>query len=637
MSRNWIQTSTVAVAAVSLVAAMGGGGIAFDRLAGAAADAAAAVSGGGCPQLYVSPSGDDRGKGTAKDPFRTVEAARDHIREKGLNRDGRQRCDITVNLAAGEYPVTETIAFTEQDSGGGGHQVVYRSSDGPGAANLVGAEEVTGWEEYQDGIYKTQVDPDEQFYTLFEDGERSELARYPNRGSDDTQGPYLFSRLGEPEKEAVHQWLYWEEGDWDPAWDDTPESNPLKDAQVTLWSGGSWSWFTDIVPIGGADYRKGFATLDNWARYALVNSRSGSRYFIQNALPFLDQAGEYYIDREAGELYYKPRGDIDDVTIMKPTVTQVIDVKGATPEQKAHDITFDGIGIQYSDFVSWYRSGWISAGDSGEEHKYPEYDRQIEMPRNRFGAVTLENTSGITLTGMHVRDTGFMGVYALFANDHLTVENSLFENIGADGIKVEGGWPGEGDLSHHHTFRNLYIHHVGELVPGDAAGIELMGTGDNLVEHVNVRHSARYGISLESRPEVVDGDQYTDHNTFRYIRIDEAGLDSGDMGAFYTYGVDNQDPYPVQNTVDQMVIGDVLPDPVGEMPDSGTRGIHMDAGGCAFSFSNIEVGETTDQSYQSYQCNEVSNANWEDDFDASAMEYDKIGVTDAFPYPVPES
>ena len=87
---------------------------------------------------------------------------------------------------------------------------------------------------------------------------------------------------------------------------------------------------------------------------------------------------------------------------------------------------------------------------------------------------------------------------------------------------------------------------------------------------------------IETPPEVKYGDQYTDNNTFRYIEIQNAGLDSGDMGAFYTYGVENQEPHPMQNTVEQMVIGDVLNDPIGTMPDSGTRGIHMDAGGCGF-------------------------------------------------------
>jgi len=365
-----------------------------------------------------------------------------------------------------------------------------------------------------------------------------------------------------------------------------------------------------------------------------MNTRSGSRYFLQNAMPFLDKPGEYYFDYENDEIYYMPKGDIDEVTIDAPTVKKVIDITGTAPDRRVHDITFDGIGIEHSDFVDWYRSGWISAGDSGDSHLYPEYDRQIEMPRNRFGAITLQNTQNVTLTNLRMSETGYMGVYALFDNEGLEISNSLFESIGADAIKVEGGWPGEGDLSYGHTIRNVFIDRVGELVPGDASGIELMSTGDNTVENVFINHSARYGISLESRPEVVDGDQYTDNNTFRYIEIQNAGLDSGDMGAFYTYGIENQEPYPVQNTVEQMVIGDVLNDPVGEMPDSGTRGIHMDAGGCGFSFANIEVGETSDQSYQSYDCNEVTNGNWEDGFDESQMEYDKIGLTDEFPYDV---
>jgi hypothetical protein len=91
----------------------------------------------------------------------------------------------------------------------------------------------------------------------------------------------------------------------------------------------------------------------------------------------------------------------------------------------------------------------------------------------------------------------------------------------------------------------------------------------------------------------------------------------------------------MDNHVKQMVITDVVNDPAGAMPDSGTRGVHMDAGGCGFTFDNIEVGKVSDDKYQSYQCNQVTNANWADGFDASKMEYDKIGVTSAFPYPIP--
>ncbi len=578
-----------------------------------------------CKTFWVAPTGNDSAKGTEKDPWKTVTRARDEIRDKHLN--DRMNCDITVNLKAGDYPVSSTIDLDQRDSGKNGHRVIYRSVDGPGKANVEGAEEITGWTPTHDGIYKAKFDASKPFYTLFEDGKRATNARYPNRGSDDTWSPYLRSVLYEEDKMDVHNWLYGNPGDWDPSWD-------MSQASVTIWSGGSWSWFTDTIPLLDTNFKKTQTTLKYWTRYAMVNSNGGSRYFFQNSLSFLDQPGEYYVDYKAGEVYYKPRGGtMDGVHVRRPTVQTVLDLAGTSAQDRLHDVTFDGLGVQYSDFVSWYRNGWVAGGDAGAEHKYPEYDRQIEMPRNRFGAIRLTNTSNIDLSRMHLSDTGFTGIYLLFANDHTRITDSLLENIGADGIKVEGGWPGEGDLSNHHTISNVFVDHIGELVPGDASGIELMDTGSNTVSNVEVKHSARYGISLESRPEVKDGDQYASGNTFKYIKLEEMGLDSGDMGAFYTYGVDNQEPHPIQNTVDQLVIGDVIPDP--SMPDAGgTRGVHMDAGGCGFAFSNVQVGKVTDQKYQSYQCNDVTNADWVAGFDASKMEYDKIGVLPTFPYDV---
>ncbi|WP_199238580.1 right-handed parallel beta-helix repeat-containing protein [Kribbella steppae] len=582
-----------------------------------------------CPSFWVAPDGDDKAPGTKSKPWRTVEQARDTIRARGLNR--QLSCDLVVNLKAGTYQVAKTIGFDDRDSGSNGHQVVYRSADGPGKAVLEAAQEVTGWTPYKDGIFKAKVDIDQPFYTLYVDGERATTARYPNRRSDVEWAPYLESVLIEPEKEAVRDQVGYTDGDWNETWN----LNSYTDwpAQLMIWSGGSWSWFTDTVPIKNADWKDNKVILDYWTRYAMINSRAGSRYFVQNSLDLLDAEDEYYLDWATKELYYKPRGGtMDGKRVLRPTQTEVLSLAGASPTRRLQDIAFEGLGITSTDFMQWYRSGWISAGDSGQKHKYPEYDRQIEMTRNRFGAVTLTNTRNIGLSGLHLRDTGYHGVYLNAANDHVKISDSLLENIGADGIKVEGGYPGEGDVAHHNTFTNLYIDHIGELVPGDAAGLELMDTSNNEISHIVVKHSARYGISLEARPEVKDGEGYALNNNFSYIRLEETGLDSGDMGAFYTYGVDNQEPHPIQNTVKQMVITDVIPD--ASMPDSGTRGVHMDAGGCGFSFADIEVGQVTDDKYQSYQCNQVTNANWAEGFDASKMEYDKIGVLPTFPYDV---
>ena len=572
---------------------------------------------------YVSPTGGDRADGSAQRPWKSIEQARDQLRAKKKH----QKCDIVVNVKTGDYVVDKTITFTEADSGENGHKITYRSADGPGKARLLGAKPLTGWQKYNDTIYKTKVD--RKFYTLFEDGKRATTARYPNRTSDDLWSPYLFSVTPEAEYQAVHNWLFFDAKDVPKEWDADFDKN----AQMVVWSGGSWSWFSDTVPLGGADFRKNFFTLNHDARFTLVNSRSGSRYFLQNTLRFLDQPGEYYFDFANSEVYYWPKSSIDKV--MAPTVKTIISLAGSSPDRRVQNLAFDGLQLQYSDFVDWYRYAWNAPGDSGYEHKYPIYDRQIEMPRNRFGMITVTNSRDIDLTRLHLSDSGFTGVFLLFANERVKVSDSLLDNLGGDGIKVEGGYPGEGDISGHHTITNNYIYHVGELVPGDAAGIELMSTGNNTVSNIVVKHSARYGISLEVRPEIKNEDNYARNNKFSYIRLEETGLDSGDMGAFYTYGVHNVEPHPIDNYVTQMVIGDVINDPAGQMPDSGTRGVHMDAGGCGFAISNVEVGKVSDDKYQAYKCNEVTNANWVDGFDTSKMEYDKIGVTGAFPYPIP--
>ena len=268
---------------------------------------------------YVSTSGSDQGDGSSRRPWKSVEQARDRLRAN----KSRQNCDIVVNVKGGDYVVDKTIEFTEADSGRDGHKIIYRSADGPGKARLLGAKPLTGWQKYNDTIYKTKVD--RSFYTLFEDGKRATTARYPNRTSDDLWSPYLFSVTPEAEYQAVHNWLFFDPKDvpkeWDADFDKTPR-----------WSSGPagrGAGSPTPIPLGGADFRKNFFTLNNDARFTLVNSRSGSRYFLQNTLRFLDQPGEYYFDFANSEVYYWPKTSIDKV--MAPTVKTIVSLAGSSP------------------------------------------------------------------------------------------------------------------------------------------------------------------------------------------------------------------------------------------------------------------------------------------------------------------
>ncbi|MBP3378629.1 MAG: hypothetical protein J6L96_07755, partial [Clostridia bacterium] len=63
--------------------------------------------------IYVATNGKKDADGTKKAPFATIEAARDAIRTMDKSRfDG-----IDVVVTKGAYSISETIVFTEEDSG----------------------------------------------------------------------------------------------------------------------------------------------------------------------------------------------------------------------------------------------------------------------------------------------------------------------------------------------------------------------------------------------------------------------------------------------------------------------------------------------------------------------------------------
>ena len=73
--------------------------------------------------FYVSPNGNDSWSGSLAEvnasrsdgPFASIQAARDAIRR--LRKKGSLSSPVTVYLRGGQYPLSETVIFTDEDSG----------------------------------------------------------------------------------------------------------------------------------------------------------------------------------------------------------------------------------------------------------------------------------------------------------------------------------------------------------------------------------------------------------------------------------------------------------------------------------------------------------------------------------------
>ncbi|MBR5452870.1 MAG: hypothetical protein IKV54_02205, partial [Clostridia bacterium] len=82
--------------------------------------------------IYVDGAAEDGGDGSKAAPFKSIPEAQARIREI-KNGEGLPEGGITVLLASGEYKVTETISFTEEDSGTAESPVRYVSAEKNGA------------------------------------------------------------------------------------------------------------------------------------------------------------------------------------------------------------------------------------------------------------------------------------------------------------------------------------------------------------------------------------------------------------------------------------------------------------------------------------------------------------------------
>ncbi len=616
-------------------------------------------------EFYVSVTGSDSGDGSKENPFATVERARQAVDEVNDNMTG----NIIVNIGAGDYYLDETIQFGPSDSGTNGYEVIYRSSDGIGEANLIGGEKISGWEpvdqtdvtEYDldesllGKVYKVQLDPEQyEFNTLYVNDERATMARTRNRDNNPyfpmAKGEYMRSvgghnndlnmlyKAGDIDEKAIAGMVH------------AQERGEEEIAQVFVWDGGDWDWFTNTIPIATIDTSKNefkFPTPpeDYPEKYRTkYNIGSGARYFLQGNLAFMDVEGEYHYNKTTGILYYYPKGEdgaIEDQTVVVPTMQKAIYFKGAEkenladepdPNQQVHNITLDGLAVKDTEFADYFTYSW-NFGDAGAGIGYfpkaaegstnPSFCETTDREEFRVGSITLTGTNHITITNTRVKNSGLYGIIYAGDNQYNTLKNSVIEDTGYGGLIFDGGYPAVGKYNNHNTVENVLIHEVGDLV-GHAVGMTVMSSGQNTFTNMEIFDTPKRALLVIGgyRRDRNGGDKnydeikdmYTVGNHFQYIHVHDAQQDAGeDSAVFLSWLLSGKDVKALHgsndpnnlttnlegidtsidryNYFDQMLITDVGADP-SVIEKCTVGGLDTAMGATGSQFTNIRAANT---------------------------------------------
>ncbi|MGE4489929.1 MAG: discoidin domain-containing protein [Kiritimatiellales bacterium] len=495
---------------------------------------------------YVKVNGDESADGLSWAGATTLTGARDKIRSLA----GTWAGNIEVIMAGGFYCLTNgPLVFDECDSGKDGYTVIYRNKEGTFPAISRSQQVDVPWEVYGSGMF-WRSSPD------FADLDFREMATVIN-------GSGIPAVLAHSDAVICDAALLKDDADHpNTIW--VSKSQLVTDAAQAL----SWGhpleikiynkWSCTIVgiesieqPIGDYAYliprtserNRMFNTSpcttytgDYYDIYYTSPSRLYS-YCFQNSAKFIDEEGEFY--KEGSYLYYKPRSGetLTNLTVLAPLGARVMEVSGATADNRAHDIVFRG--INFSDNTWTYPTAYGFLGLQAIGH----YDHSGARSRIPL-AVLVQNADRIDFTycRFYRLATTALGFFKSTAG--CDVEGCYFRNVGSTAIELYGAastqdasqFDTENEYVENCRIVNNYMKSCGSVYTMTPAIVGVTGPG-HLVSHNEIDGGAYSGISWGwglNRLDYANAPLWDNelkanyiHDTFEYVQ-DGAGI--------YTFG-----------------------------------------------------------------------------------------------------
>ncbi len=425
------------------------------------------IGNGGITLCADPVNGSDDGDGTEAHPVSTLKKAKELAAAAA---DGGS--DVKVVLRGGTYLLDGTLTFGPEDGGRNGHTVTWIAAEGE-EAEISGGYPVKGWtlHDAEKGIYAADVKgylagagTDFVSRDFFVGRKRAVLARTAedlhsasfDRETLTTSLP-IAKDLARPQDAVLVIRNMWSES-----------RVRVKSAETS----GKGTVFTMVQPA--------------WKTYNETASLGGAAInanqfaFLENAYEFLDEPGEWYLDPEAGKLYYLPRDgeDLTKTDAVLGSLEEMIVIRG-TAKEPVRGLVFENLSFRYS---TWLRpetdDGLLTI--QGNVHK----DRSMTADTlfdNTKWLMPEAAVSGAFAEGLVFRSCTFecLGSTGLFLSEGIkksAIERNIFRDTAGSGIML-GGFTAE--------------YH--DAIAKDAASFEK--NRDRLTEKVSVTDNKITGVA----------------------------------------------------------------------------------------------------------------------------------------------
>ncbi len=280
--------------------------------------------------IAVAPNGDDANPGTPAQPVATPAKAQQLARAQSAAND------VVVQLAGGTYRLAAPLRFTSADSGQNGHTVTWQAAAGQTPV-LSGGSQVGGWSVQDAGqnIWVASVPQGADSRQLFVDG-----ALAPRAAITISRNDVQFTTTGMNITNSALNYLA-----------TLPQQN-----RIEVESQNSFTdRYSPVDHISGTTItmQQPAWNNNNWGYDTLAKPFGGGQLFLENSYSFLKNTGQWYLDPQAGKLYYKAPGGwvpgSHDVEL--PRLTSLLQLAG-TYDNPVRGIAFKGLNFEHTTWLT---------------------------------------------------------------------------------------------------------------------------------------------------------------------------------------------------------------------------------------------------------------------------------------------
>lgn len=480
--------------------------------------------------LYVAPTGNDRNPGSESRPFATLARAKDAVREMTK---ASKDTPITVLFREGTYYHASAVVFDAADSGSEHRPVTYRAYPGETATLSGGRRLTVTWRPYRDGIMMCQL-PEVKagtlsFTQLFINGKRQVRARFPNYDPKDPfrcsvphpcqgggGGGYL--KMADREVEWPARHIY-----FDPkAFTRKPWKKP-QEAVIHAFP---------ETHIGNVQWRLAEVDAENnalllgWGGYQIndlafkkVCTGVGpkGRFYVENVFEELDAPAEWYLDHEAGVLYYMPAEGVNlrQAVVEVPVLKHIIEVRGSQEDPVRH-VRFSGFRVAHT------------ASTFLEEYDAPSLG---DWTIYRGGALLFEGTEDCVVENCFFDAVGGNGIFVNNYSLRTRVEGNKFTEAGDSAVCLVGtktkAIGSNRSYSSECLITNNLVHDCGVF------GKQVAGAFASISEKTTISHNVVYSMP---RAGIVINDGWGGGHIVEFNEVFDTVKETQDHGSFNSWG-----------------------------------------------------------------------------------------------------